>query len=416
VLNRQGWIVLLGSLGLLVAGRLLGLLELFLLGTAGLILVGVALGIVIRTRPRLAAQRALHPPRVHAGTPSRVELSVRNVGSRRTPVLRLVDPVTDTGGAELLLGPLQPRHDLAAAYQLPTERRGILRAGPLRAMVTDPFGLAERSFAVAGVAEVTVLPRIDQLSPLPHSVGRDDPHAGADHPNVLGLGNEDFYALREYVVGDDLRRVHWASTARRGELMVRQDEVPWQGRATILLDARRDTTSAQSFELAVSAAASIVNASFQHRDLPRLILTDGTDSGYAEGHGQVDQVMEQLAVVHRSRTVSLRPILHLLERAPGGALVAILAMPTVDDIDALLKLRRRFGMVTIIVFEQSSWDPNPRRDAKPVRVATPPGERGFRVLRVTDQQSFADMWNRAVIRPRSGRLSPDRRAAGSLVG
>lgn len=415
MVNRQGWIVAVASVGLLVAGRLLGLLELFLLGTAGLVLVCVAMAIVARTRPRLAVRRVLHPPRVHAGTSSRVELSVRNVGSRPTRVLRLHDPVTDTAGAELLLGPLQPRHDLAAAYQLPTERRGIVRAGPLRAVVTDPFGLAQRTFPVADVAELTVLPRIDRLTPLPHSVGRDDPHAGSDHPNVLGQGAEDFYALREYIVGDDLRRVHWASTARRGELMVRQDEVPWQGRVTVLLDARRDTTSPESFELTVSAAASIVTASFQHRDLPRLVLTDGTDSGFAEGHAQVDQVMEKLAVVHRSRTVSLRPILHMMERAPGGGLVAILASPTRDDMDALLRLRGRFGMVTIVAFEQSSWDPNPAAPAAQARLAAPAGARGFRVLTITGERQFADVWNHAMTRARSRRASVQR-IGESVVG
>lgn len=416
MLNRQGWIVLVASLGLLLAGRLLGLLELFLLGTAGLVLAGVAVMIVARTRPRLAVHRVLHPPRVHAGTSSRVELSVRNVGTRTTRVLRLHDPVTGTAGAELLLGPLQPRHDLAAAYHLPTERRGIVQAGPLRAVVTDPFGLAQRTFPVAGVAALTVLPRIDPLTPLPHSVGRDDPHAGSDHPNALGHGGEDFYALREYVLGDDLRRVHWASTARRGELMVRQDEVPWQGRVTVLLDARRDTTTPESFELAVSAAASIVTASFQHRDLPRLVLTDGTDSGFAEGHGQVDQVMEHLAVVKRSRTTSLRPILHMLERAPGGGLVAILASPTNDDVDALLKLRRRFGLVTIVAFERSSWDPNPAAPSERTRLTAPVGARGFRVLSVNAERGFAEVWNQAVTRPRSSRSPAADRITQNVVG
>ncbi len=66
----------------------------------------------------------------------------------------------------------------------------------------------------------------------------NDPLAGAEHPNALGRGGEDFYALRHYVVGDDLRRVHWPSTARHDELMVRQDELPWQGRATVLVDVR----------------------------------------------------------------------------------------------------------------------------------------------------------------------------------
>jgi uncharacterized protein (DUF58 family) len=414
MVNRQGWVVVLASVGLLVAGRLLGVLEMFLLGTAGLVLVAVALVIVARTRPSLSVQRILHPPRVHVGMPSRVELSVHNESSRRTTVMGLHDPVTDTAGAELLLGPLDPGRELAAAYQLPTDRRGIVRAGPLRAVVGDPFGLIERCFSVAAVAELTVLPRVDQLNPLPHSVGRDDPHAGVDHPNVLGHAGEDFYSLRDYVVGDDLRRVHWASTARRDELMVRQDEVPWQGRATVLLDARRDTTSPESFELAVSAAASIVMSSFRQRDLARLVLTDGTDSGYVEGHAQVDQIMEELAVVRRSRTVHLHPILQVLKRAPGGALVAILASPTSDDIDAFVKLRGRFGVVTIVVFERSSWDPSPGVQDRPLRLATSPGARNVRVLHVTAEQSFASVWNEATTRATPGRLRPTEPPPASL--
>jgi uncharacterized protein (DUF58 family) len=283
-------------------------------------------------------------------------------------------------------------------------------------VVSDPFGLAERSFPVADVAELTVLPRIDELTPMPHSVGRDDPHAGADHPNVLGQGGEDFYTLREYVMGDDLRRVHWASTARRGELMVRQDEVPWQGRATVLLDARRDTTSAESFELAVSAAASIVTASFRHRDLARLIITDGTDSGYVDGHAQVDRVMEQLAVVHRSRSASLHPILHMLKRGAGGALLAILANPTDADIDALVRLRGRFGIVTIVLFEQSSWDPAWGTELLPPRLVPAPAAPGVRVLRVTAQEPFVKVWNQAVPRPASTRISRAGPPPGSRVG
>src|SRR5438105_13844791 len=75
----------------------------------------------------------------------------------------------------------------------------------------------------------------------------------------------DFFALREYEMGDDLRRVHWRSTARTGELMLRQDEMPWESRATILLDNRPSTHSGDSFERAVEAAASIATAMCQGR-------------------------------------------------------------------------------------------------------------------------------------------------------
>ena len=100
----------------------------------------------------------------------------------------------------------------------------------------------------------------------------NDPLAGAEHPNSLGRGGEDFYALREYVVGDDLRRVHWPSTARHDDLMVRQDELPWQGRATVLVDVRASTNTAESLELVISAAASIVASSARRQDLVRLVV------------------------------------------------------------------------------------------------------------------------------------------------
>ncbi len=89
---------------------------------------------------------------------------------------------------------------MRAAYGLPTERRGILAVGPLAVEVSDPFGLASVSTAAAPVAELTVWPAIDEVVPIPHTQG-DDPHGGADHPNALTTGGDDFYALRPYVGG-----------------------------------------------------------------------------------------------------------------------------------------------------------------------------------------------------------------------
>src|SRR5207245_397722 len=97
--------------------------------------------------------------------------------------------------------------------------------------------LATTVARIAPATQLTVYPRVDPILPLPQTRGHD-PHAGADHPTALGSG-EDFYALRAYQVGDDLRRVHWPSTARLDELMIRQQEMPWQGRATVVLDVRR---------------------------------------------------------------------------------------------------------------------------------------------------------------------------------
>src|SRR5882757_1332462 len=110
------------------------------MGAATGALVVAAIGIVLATRLRLAVARNVSPPRVYAGTPSRVELSIRNDGERTTPVLRLFDPVTGTRGADLLLSPLEPDVINRAAYRLPTDRRGVIEIGPLEVVVSDPFG------------------------------------------------------------------------------------------------------------------------------------------------------------------------------------------------------------------------------------------------------------------------------------
>ncbi len=400
MLSKQGWLVAFGGLGLIVAGRLLAVSELFGLGTAAIALVAVAAAWVAAGRLRLEVGRDLYPPRVHAGTLSRVELRVRNVGIRRTPVLRMIDPVSGTRGAELLLAPLEPQGTARAAYRLPTERRGILEIGPLRVVLADPFGLTAVSVTAAPRTELTVFPRVDDLAPVPHTSGYD-PHAGAEHPNALGRTGEDFYALRPYEVGDDLRRVHWPSTARHDELMVRQDELPWQGRATVLLDVRRTTHTPESLELVVSAAASVVTAAWRRRDLVRLISTDGTDSGFAAGHAHIEAIMEHLAIVRATPGGSLRQIVDLLARGSGGGnLVAVVADLPPAELRGLARLATSFGSLTVVQFDRSSWD-------RAAPVPDGPDAPAAGVLLVTRRAPFADLWNArfGVRRPRAPRES-----------
>ena len=134
---------------------------------------------------------------------------------RRSPVLTLRDALA--GGprqARFLLPPLAPGQSDQASYRLPADRRGVFAIGPLEAERSDPFGLARRSSAIAPVAELTVYPRIDRVRPLPDSPGRDRHHT-TPRAAAVGLTGEDFYALRAYQQGDDLRRVHWPSTAQQ---------------------------------------------------------------------------------------------------------------------------------------------------------------------------------------------------------
>jgi uncharacterized protein (DUF58 family) len=387
ILTRRGWTLAALTGGLLLGGRLFGLLELYLAGaTTGVLLASTAL-IVGFTRLRVEVRRSVHPPRVHAGAPSRVDLLIRNRSRRKTPVLRLEDSVTGTRGAQLLLGTLAPGEEARAAYRLPTERRGIVQIGPLEVVLGDPFGLAEVRLEGAGVSELTVLPPVDRISAPPHTAG-DDPHAGADHPNALGRSGEDFYALRRYVVGDDLRRVHWRATARHDELMVRQDELPWQGRCTVLLDVRRTTITPEALDLAVSAAASVVMACWRRQDLIRLVTTDGTDSGFAAGHGPVDAIMEHLATIDTSEEANFRSsVERLTQGSIGGAFVALVGDMARTELDAVARLRTRYGWLRIVTFDRSAWDPS----------APESGPDGTQhLIRVRRGRPFAPSWEATV--------------------
>lgn len=382
MLTRQGWLVALGAVALLLAGRVLGLVELFVLGVvAAALLVGAA-ALVASARLELQVGRSVHPTRVQVGTPGRVDLTIRNLRANGTPVLRLRDPVSGTRGADLLVPPLGRGERTVAAYRLPTDRRGLLRIGPLDVVVSDPFGLTNVTTVAAPMVELTVYPRVDEVPPLPYTTGHD-PLAGARQPNSLGRSGEDFYALRPYVVGDDLRRVHWPSSARHDELQVRQNELPWQGRTTVLLDVRKAAHAGDSLEVAVSAAASIVAATARRHDLIRLVTTNGSDSDFAPGSDHVEAIMEHLAVVPAASTGSLRRSVEMLgRRSSGGALVVLLAEVPVEDLAAVSSLRSRYGSLTIVHVDRSAWDPS-------AAVGPPPS---VPVLRITRDASFATAW------------------------
>jgi uncharacterized protein (DUF58 family) len=213
-----------------------------------------------------------------------------------------------------------------------------------------------------------------------------DPHAGADHPTALGRGGEDFYGLREYQVGDDLRRVHWKSVARTGELMIRQDEMPWQGRATVVLDLRLAVHDAASLERAISAAASIVSSSWKSRSRIRLAATDGTDSGFASDHAHVDAILEYLATADVERSGGLVPLIERLRRDGNGGALAVIttAAATESDVGSVGRLRGRFGAVTLVVVEGAA------------RGTSRPAEPSNAVVRVRTDDDFGPAWNQAM--------------------
>ncbi len=391
--TRQGLLTTIGAVALIAIGRFLGLTELFAIGAAVAMLVA-ACGIWVATRSiDVVVSRSVRPSRVHVGNPCTVEVQVRNRGRRTSPVLRLRDPVTRTAGADLLLAPIGLRKTSKVAYRLPTSTRGLVTVGPMTVEVTDPFGLASARSKAARPVEITVLPRIDEIPPLPRTVG-PDPDSGAE-TGSLGRVGEDFAALRPYVVGDDLRRVHWPSSARTDDdLLVRQDDIPWQGRICVVLDLRREAHDVETIERAVSAVASILRTHLRRGDHVRLVSTTGIDSGYGVGASHLDGLLEYLAVADRSNRGTMHAALDMAERGASGALVVVTGRPSGPDLDAIEAIGPSVSLRRVVRLDVGDRSMTTRRT---------------QVLGIPPGTSFAETWTAAT--PSSGRTSASRRAS-----
>lgn len=293
-LTSRGWALVAVSALLVLAGALFGIEELFAVAVAtAVVLVGAAIWARRRSWDVRSA-RQLRPLRVPAGGQAVVELTLRNRSERRSPLLSARDRFD--GGrrwAVFAVGPMAPGETARSSYPLPTAERGVYEVGPLRLELIDPFGLVSMSRAGSPAASLTVHPRIVALGGARRSSGSD--HRPRAVATTIGPDANEVYAVREYRTGDDLRRVHWASTARLGELMIRQGENPQRGRLTVVVDVRPAPWAGGGFEAALSAAASVAEAALGDGLLVRLATTAGVDTGFATSAAHRGVILDHLA-------------------------------------------------------------------------------------------------------------------------
>jgi uncharacterized protein (DUF58 family) len=272
---RGGGLLAAGAV-LLTAGLRYGYAELAALGGAAVVALALAT-VHAAWRPRLDVTRAVDPDRVARGGETAVTLTIRNAGRLRAATLVARDRCGDHTVPVPLLR-LRPGHDTTVTYSVPTDRRGVVAVGPLRVARLDPLGLAIGSRAHGGAATVWVYPRVHPLTAVPGGAAR----SLDGRVDRLPHGTITFDSLRAYVVGDELRRVHWRTSARVGELMVREQLDTSLPRLVVLLDDRaaahlvRAGQAAETFEAACEAAASIITAATRE-DIPvTLLLVAGT--------------------------------------------------------------------------------------------------------------------------------------------
>jgi len=240
------------------------------LGGAFVVLVVAAVGSVVLPAS-VRAERTVRPRTVHrlgacAGT------LVLTSTSRRLRVW--VDAVDLIGGTPLGVDvpALGPGEESSVEYPIPTVRRGVLPIGPLELRRPGLAGLAGARVSLGDVTEVRVVPRVLPVRGLPSGVRRG--HVGADER--VERGGTDLVGLREYVPGDDLRRLHWATSAKTGVLMIREDADPARPHLAVLLDDRVGShPDEEGFEDAVETAASLLTAAVAGGHPVRLMSASG---------------------------------------------------------------------------------------------------------------------------------------------
>jgi uncharacterized protein (DUF58 family) len=365
--------VVLGA-ALLTVGWLLTWSPVVVLGSILVVLLIVAFAYVIRP-PQLRIERFLQPQRVSRDLPAIVVLNVVNRGRSRSPRTVALQPY-GSSQVQIVLPKLEAGQTGTRAYRLPTHRRGVYDIGPLEVSVSDPFGLL-RETKTHGVAEqLWVYPRVHAIQPLPSGVLR---HLEGATTDLAPEGEITFHRLREYVRGDDLRMIHWKSTARIGKLMVRHNVDTSLSYTVVVVDIRPRSYSAETFELAMDAAASVVMASSEGMSAVQLRTTDGQQVGGPDCR-LPQGLLDHLTSVAPQARGSIGETLRQLERDRGGTgLVVVTGMLDRADLPRLAALRRRFGRVVL-----ASMSAEPQ---KPVRYP------GLRVVMAKDGDEFCAAWN-----------------------
>ncbi|ASO19437.1 uncharacterized protein (DUF58 family) [Actinoalloteichus hoggarensis] len=356
----------------------------------------IAAGVASRSSTSVAVERLVVPTRVQAGHSAEVRLRLWGRGRLRGGSLLLEDSVPYAVGERprFLTPRPRQRRPLLLSYRVRPSTRGFHRVGPLLLKVTDSFGLAEYDRETAGTSTLIVVPTVQPLHGVPGGSGLG---AGEDGSIRLRSGQgEDDAIVRPYRQGDDLRKVHWKSTARRDELMVRVEDRPWRGGTTVLLDTRsaahRGAGPTSSLEWAVSFAASVCAHLHRFGHQVRLctddgqVLAGGTGDG---GHGD-DAVLDALAMVAPSHRRDLR---WTSDPGAGQETFAVLGAVTPGAAAELARHRPRGLRSAAVLLDVRAWAgsdqpaaPDPAPAAALLRAA------GWSVVVARPDQLMSAIW------------------------
>jgi uncharacterized protein (DUF58 family) len=383
----RGWGLAAAGVVLLGAGFLFGYPELAVLGGIALIAVAVAL-VYAAMRPELAVRRSVDPDRVSRGESSTVTLSIRNTGRFGAATLLAHDRCGwgkhSTATVPVPLLRLRSGRETDVRYPVPTQRRGVVGVGPLQITRRDPLGLVSLTRGHGDTSTIWVYPKTHPMQSVPAGISRslDGRLDRVPHGAIT------FDALREYVIGDELRHVHWRTSAKVGELMVREHVDTSLPRMVVLLDDRLGSwprfqgITCEEFESACEAAASIIAAALRD-DLPiTLHLVSGAAASSGRVRGSARGLLDLLA---EADPADLGPEAlgnvtnRLRQYRPGDTLIYLTGTGGHTDLALVTGLKGPFPSVAVGML-------GPRTPDEPQSLAV-------LMLRAEDGPEFASVWD-----------------------
>jgi uncharacterized protein (DUF58 family) len=374
-----GWGAALVAITLAIAGWLAHWPPVTVIGVAMAVIVAGSVAHVLR-RPRLALDRAVEPPRVEKGLPAIAVVRVVNL-SRRTLAPLTIEQRMGDEPIRALLPRLNRGERGLRTYRLPTSKRGVYNIGPVEIPRADPFGLCRTVQTMGEAQRISVHPRLLPMHALPVGTSRNLEGPSSD---ASPQGTVTFHRLREYIVGDDLRMVHWPSTARAGKLVVRHNVDTAQPYTVVLADLHPDRYSAETFEEAIDVTASLVHSMSVGKAPVQLRTSAGARLG-GPSHRDPGSLVDYLTEVRADPAGSLTAQLILLRRDRGGtALVVVTGQIELDCLPMLAALRRRFDRVVVVSMV-----------SRPARL---PVHAGLTILDAATADELVQRWNTGVAR------------------
>jgi len=366
-LTVNGLVVVALAVLLFAIARALSSPGVFMLCYGALAVIGLAY-VLARRRLVVTAERSELPTRVRQGQLVTVQLALT---ARRTVTTVVVSgelPATLGTAAEVPVARLPAGQRMTHEYVFTARHRGVYDVGPLTAVWTDPFTLTKRRQQLADPVQVIVHPRVEPAYDRIVSREWEDPPVRPPVTKPWPTGFE-FYGLRDYVAGDDPRRIVWRATARTldidagtGRYLVRESEQGITDRVSLLLDTsgagHSPGTPSETFETAVRVVASL--ASHHLRDGMTVSVHGNTGRLIRPVRGQRDRValMDALARVEQER-IGLR---ESVERIVGDGrrdrhLVVVTASVDADVARRIRLLRDRAVSVLLVMVVWDRTDP-----------------------------------------------------------